>query len=99
MASYFDHVFHDDELFQKIEYVPRSKEFIIIIYECYIGWLYEKQSCTTDEVFTVAINFIQLKNLYQEFNLDLNTGDDVIIEWLNNEFLSLYFYTGKKYYF
>ena len=47
----------------------------------------------------MAIYFTQMKYLYQELKMDLNAGDAGMIEWLHKEFLPLYFYTGKKYYF
>jgi len=99
LAAYFDDVCDDNQLFQRLQSCQDAEAFAIFIAEGYLDWLDEKRSSTTDEVFRMAINFMQMINLYREFRLALNTGDAIMIEWLYKEFLPLYAYTGKKHYF
>ena len=43
----------------------------------------------------MAINFMQMKNLYQYFKLAINKYQAVIVEWLYKELLPIYLRTGK----
>ena len=101
LAAYFDDVCDNNELLHRLQSTQDAKAFAILIVEEYLDCLDEKRSSTTDEVFRMAIKFMQMINLYREFRLALSTGDAIMIEWLYKEFLPrLYAYTGKKdYYF
>jgi len=72
LAAYFEDVCDNNELFQRLQSTEDEKAFAILIAEGYLDWLDEKRSSTTDEVFRMAINFMQMMNL-----LALNTGDAI----------------------
>jgi hypothetical protein len=99
LAAYFETVCNDNESFERFQRADGPENFAIMIAKGYMEWMDEKRKSTTDEVFLMVLNFIDITNLYREFKLALNTGDAVMIEWLYKEFLPIYLYTGKKNYF
>ena len=72
LAAYFEDVCDNNELFQRLQSTEDEKTFAILITEGYLHCLDEKPSSSTDEVFRMAINFMQMMNL-----LALNTGDAI----------------------
>ena len=101
LMAAFIHEGGDDatnEEFTKIRNKDDAKELVLEIAKQFLAWLRRKQENTTDKVFCMAINFVLLIELYQEFRIALNTGDAVMIEWLYNNFLPIFCLTKKKHY-
>ena len=76
-----------------------AESFAVDLVDAYSKWLDTKRRNTTDEVFRMALNYVELVSYYREFRLAMAAGDAVMIEHLYKVFLPIFHYTGKKHYF
>jgi hypothetical protein len=61
LAAYFETVCNDNESFERFQRADGPENFAIMIAKGYMEWMDEKRKSTTDEVFLMVLNFIDIK--------------------------------------
>ena len=75
-----------------------QENFAVDLAKGFHDWTKTKRASTSDDVFKMSLNFVELVRYYREFKLALSCGDAVMIEHLYKVFLPIFGYTGKKHY-
>ncbi len=88
-------VFNDNELRSKFDQIQDADELAVQLAIGYRNWKRTRRENTSDEVFAMVLNFIEVMHLYRIFRISLRAGDAIMIEWLYIKFLPIFATAGK----